>query len=520
MKSFIKNIMKRKLLLGISIAVVLLIVIVAVTRTGGAEEDGAKEVYGTQTVSVLSLINTTDTVGPLELVGTVEAAEDVDILPEASGVIQRILKEEGDTVVTGEIILELENADERIAVEQAAASLESARLTLQELVGETTLEDDSTLAAVKEQQNILIQNAKRTLLNNDLRAYSAGSVFQNPGELEVEEVAAPIISGTYNSEEEGEYVIEIYGSNSESGLSFRYSGLEEGTVSAALLQPTALGAQGLQVQLPDAPKNKLTDTVWTVPIPNTRSSSYFTALNAYEAAVEAKDVAVKQTEVQPEALQRQESTVRQQELALRSAEVALAKTIIRSPISGTLTTFDHDVGDFVNLGGTVASIKNLDNLEVVTFVTEFDRLLIQSGASAKIKELVDGVVVHVGDAVDLETQKIKVRIAITEDSAGTFETLFTEGETAQVAIDRSIPEDVQQVEDFSEFHVLPLSALQVIGTTTYVFIVDANSAAEPVPVDTGALLGADIVITDGLQEVSGVIEDARGIKEGEVVAVE
>ena len=101
MKSFIKNIMKRKLLLGISIAVVLLIVIVAVTRTGGAEEDGAKEVYGTQTVSVLSLINTTDTVGPLELVGTVEAAEDVDILPEASGVIQRILKSEGDTVVTG-----------------------------------------------------------------------------------------------------------------------------------------------------------------------------------------------------------------------------------------------------------------------------------------------------------------------------------------------------------------------------------------------------------------------------------
>lgn len=484
----------------VSAAVIVVIAVIVMNRIGGDNPEPQVAAEHKRTVSLLSLENG-GTSEPLVVSGQVEAAADVTILSEAAGTIQRINVNEDDEVVRGTVILELENADERIALAQAQTNLDTAQLTLSELNGENPEQDDSTLVSVTKQQDTIIANALRTLLNNDLRSYSDGTKFA-PGDR-VEDILGPTISGTYTNTEEGEYLIEVFASNAESGFSFRYSGLESGVGSGSIVQPVLFGNRGLQIQFPDIPKHEIIDTRWTVPIPNTRSTTYVTALNAYELAVEGKDLALKQTEVQPEALARQEAAVRSAKLSVDARAVALGKTILRSPIVGTVTELDFDQGDFVGVGTAVATVKSLDRLEIVAFISERDRNQIKVGGVAWINDVATGTVIQVSDAVDAASQKVKVRVAV--------DTLdVTEGENVRVAFNR-----VTAVG--SGVTVVPLAALQVIGTDIFAMILDESGIARHVPVETGALQGDKIVITGGLDGIDLIVADARGISAGDSV---
>lgn len=485
-----------------------------ITRYDGGAEEAPVETP-TPDVTILALGNTLDT-GPngmlLELTGEIQAAADVDIMPEATGVIRGVYLNEGAAVSRGQTILELENADQQIALETARAQLASQQIALQELIDNSITNNDSTIAEVIEQQDVAIENAYRALLNNDLRSY--------PDDPTTTRYSGPTITGTYSSLEEGSYIIETYKSGESSGASFNFSGLESGTQAVTLDQPVPLGTRGLFVQFVNFPSNEVINGKWVVQIPNTRSPSYTSVQSNYESTVEGKDVTIKQSEVTEEDVDRQRSVVRQQELAVRSAEIALAKTIVRSPINGTITALDLDAGDFVSGGVSVASVKSLDDLEIVAYVTEFDRLFIVEGGTASIQDLIEGEVLSVGNSVDAATQKVKVRIAVKPESLGIFNTLFTEGQSVPVTLTRTANQSIRQIEQFENFHVIPLTAIQVIGTDTHVFSYDAGAnTVSKIPVETGALLGDSILITDGLTDVPAIVEDARGLSDGDTVVL-
>ncbi|MEM9336385.1 MAG: HlyD family efflux transporter periplasmic adaptor subunit [Patescibacteria group bacterium] len=448
----------------------------------------------------------------LEVTGTIEAAADVDVLPEASGVISRVSVTEGQAVTAGQILLEIENTDERIAVGQAQAQLEQQRVVLADLISESDTSGNSTIASVVEQQDVAIENAYEALLNNDLQAY--------PDDPEDIDHPNPIISGTYSSTEEGTYIIDVYRSSNESGYSFRLRGMESGTYPVSFNQPVSFGSRGLFIKFTPDELGNMKDEIWRVTIPNQRSASYVAALTNYEAAIEGKDVTVRQTEVSEEDIARQQAIVRQQELSVQAAQNALRKTIVRSPISGTLTSFDLDIGDFVATAA-VATVKSLDQLEVVTNVTEFDRLFVAVGSPATIAGIAAGEVISVGAAASELTQKVKVRIGITDADRQTFTTLFTEGQSVPITLERTPNESISQIERFANFAIVPLTAIQIIGTTPSVFAFNqADNTVRTVPVETGLLVDDSVLITSGLEAVDAVVVDGRGLSDGEMVVVE
>jgi len=78
------------------------------------------------------------------VVGTLYASEDVALAPKVDGRVVRILKDVGDTVVPGEVLLELDPTDYRLAIGQARPAFEAE---LRKLKLEALPETDAAFAA-------------------------------------------------------------------------------------------------------------------------------------------------------------------------------------------------------------------------------------------------------------------------------------------------------------------------------------------------------------------------------------
>jgi RND family efflux transporter MFP subunit len=482
-------------------------------KTNDDETDTAS--VSAREVQVLTLRDSGEELTPLTLTGTIVSAADVAITAEASGKIQSINIDVDQKVSKGQVLLTLENSDQQIAVSRAQSALAAQQAALDDLLEEANKQSGSTVGAVEEQIKTTKKNAYTNFINTDLRAYSVGNRFNN-GER-VEEIPSPVVTGTYGGGTEGVYTIQFYGSGAESGVSARVTGLEISTFPASVIQPSSLGTQGLFIQLPAAvDPGDYKDTIWEVPIPNTRSSGYQSAKAAYESTLAGSDVTISQTEVSPRQIEQMERAVEQAKLSLSSAQVALGRTIIRAPIAGTITNFDLDQGDFVGAGSPVAVIKNLDDLEGQVFITEQDRRFVQVGNYAIADNLVEGSVSRIATIVDQSTQKVEVRLAANLENDDKYKDEYTEGQSVSIELSRSLPAGSKRADLYNNQFLVPLTAVQIIGTTPNIFTVENNTAVA-VPIVTGLLLGDQVVVTDGLSDIDTVIIDSRGLTEGDAI---
>jgi len=197
--------------------------------------------------------------------------------------------------------------------------------------------------------------------------------------------------------------------------------------------------------------------------------------------------------------------------SLRGAEANLGKTIIRSPIAGTVTQFDIERGDFVSSFEPVAVVSNESALEVIVFITEDERSDIDIGSPARIEGSISGIVSSIAPALDVRTRKIKVSIAITDT-----DTHFTSGQSVRVDVERiargSELKDVNTI-------IIPVTALKVHSEDVVVFTVDESGRLVAHPVRQGSLVGRSIIIKEGLTPDMEIVIDARGIEEGEYVII-
>jgi len=344
-------------------------------------------------------------------------------------------------------------------------------------------------------------------LNNDLQAYPVDNPERQDG-------GAPEVSGTYQSTQEGSYIVEVYQSGTDSGASIRLSGLESGTYPASTKFPTAIGTRGLFLQFPeDFRKN----SEWIIEIPNKRSSSYVTAKNAYEAAQAGKDLALDQSAVTEEQLQQQRNAVRQQQLTVSQAALSLEKTRIKAPFDGTIIDFDISQGVIVTAFSPIGTIKTLGDLELEFSVSNRERLLLEVGDQIVHEGEVIGEISYIAESLDTGTFKNNIR-GIINNTEG-----LTEGDNLPVEIisqktDGSEPNETPEVEPFLDTQlIVPLTSIQIIRNTSHVAVVDDMNQVQLKPVEVGLLLGNQIEIVSGLDGSEIVIVDSRGLEAGETV---
>jgi len=474
-----------------------------VTYFIGGEAQADAEIEKEAVAKQVTLININEQNDGTAVVasGMVEAVNEAEVVAEGSGVVRSLNVKIGQTVAAGTVLASLSGGDQAASVAQARAALDIQEAQLNDLLrnapGSESATSDKILIAEQQEKNI--KNAYRTLLNTDIRAYVGESQFGQDNGL------TPTISGVYNSTEEGQYIIETYSSGAASGVSYRLKGMESGTFSADVNTPQPLGTKGLMIQFPNVDSNEITRQQWIVSVPNTRSASYITALNAYESAKEGKGIALQQTTVSAERIESQRASVRQAEANLQSSQAQLAKTSVRAPFAGTVLSVATNVGEFISTGQPVLTLVSESNQEIHVYVASEDAGTIQVGNTARINDVVEGVVSSKAPGIDAATGKVEIIVTPTEAndtlSIGEFVTVSIAGEKNDSAV-----------------LTLPLKAVRTTTGGSAVFVVN-DGAVDAVPVTIGAMKGDKIEILSGLESVNSVIANVRGLTISELVVI-
>ncbi len=362
------------------------------------------------------------------LSGSVKATSQVNLSFDAVGKVSTTTVSQGDQVVEGQILAELDHSVLKADLLQAQGKVRSAQANVSlveasvqkakanlSLIQAQNRGTDSSVASAEtvlrntiNEQETLVQNAYSDLLNNDLTAYPVDNY---------KSVTAPIVSGNYTGENNGEYVLDFYNSGGSTGYSVRVNGLENETISFDDFgMPSSLGTSGLYLTLPESGESEAYgNTDWVVPVPNKRSTTYQTKLGAYNKALQTQSLAVGNAQVNLDnliaqqengtgiaittaqeqqalaALQEANANLNQSIGALAQAEAGVARigaqienSLIRAPFSGVIARFDYEVGESVSLGQDGVTIITDGAYELEMSIPEIDVARVAVGDEAEI----------------------------------------------------------------------------------------------------------------------------------------
>jgi RND family efflux transporter MFP subunit len=210
-----------------------------------------------------------------------------------------------------------------------------------------------------------------------------------------------------------------------------------------------------------------------------------------------------------------QANVEQAQGALNAAEATLEKTIIRSPISGTIVSLPITEGGFVSASQQVAQVSNPTALEVDAYVTPDDAKTLAVGGTAQIGTATEGVIVSIAPALDPTTGKILVKIGIVGSASA-----LTDGDTVSVTLARATSAQVQKAGTSAAGILIPIVAAKITPSGPVVFAVTASSTLQQIPITLGTILGDQITVLSGLTPQMVIVTDARGLSEGEAVVVD
>src|ERR1700722_5909 len=96
----------------------------------------------------------------------------------------------------------------------------------------------------------------------------------------------------------------------------------------------------------------------------------------------------------------------------------MEKTIIRSPISGTIIDLPVTSGDYVSSADEIAEVSNPNALKVVTYVTPDDAQTLAVGNKVSINGTIAGVITRVTQSIDPKTGAIEVEVGLPDKTSG------------------------------------------------------------------------------------------------------
>jgi RND family efflux transporter MFP subunit len=456
----------------------------------------------------------------LPLIGTVTSVNEATIRSEASGNVT-VLKRLGDYVSAGQTIAYFENSAERASVLQAEGAYEAAKAGGAIAVINRTGAGTS-LSETKTQALNSITSAYTTL--DDVIRTKTDASWQNP-----ETTNPKYIVSSFDSQ----LVIKIEGERQKVGTVLRARETRNKTLTTesdlraelttiedeTKIIKTYLDdlSTALNRAIPDAnvPQEMIdgfkANTAIARQSVNGVLSTITGARNALNASLSQSEVANQNAGTNGSATASvADSQIKSALGNLRGAQSRLEKTIIRSPISGTINSLSINTGDFVSPFTQVAVVSNNGALEILSYITEEDTSELHVGDTVKIGTDGLGTITRIAPAIDPLTKKIEVHIGITKGAAS-----LVNGQTVSVEATRR----AKQTSQTKEIKI-PLSALKLTPVGSFVFTVSASSTLIAHPIQKGSLLGDQVVIESGLTKDMIIVTDARGLQDGMKVSAQ
>jgi multidrug resistance efflux pump len=462
--------------------------------------------------------------GPLGVVGTVKSRSQATILAETSGQITSLSRTIGDRVAAGTVIGQFENASQRAAVTQAQGAYDAAAASLAKLQGSTAANTTIT----SNQASTAAQNAGAALTNALRSAYAtlddsihakADSLFVNPNSALPHLQSFTIPSSQLVSDiENGRIALNATLTDAEAA-----SAGTDLDASATRMLADARVVQTFLDSMIAAMNQAVPNNYFTSAQISTNQATLSGARSAVLAAVSgitgaksAYDAAVSGAQTASNtATGGSASDIASAQAGLKSAQGSLdaaranlAKTIIRSPISGTIVSMPVTQGDFVSNFAQIAIVSNPGALYVESQVTQNDASTLSVGNAATIESSYPGVITFVAPALDPSTGKIQVKVGFTGSQGS-----FSDGEAVSVSLNRN---KSAVTTTKNKTTAIPIVAVKITPAGPVVFSVSASSTLIAQKVALGSILGDKIVVS-GIPNDLEIVTDARGRSAGEHV---
>ena len=507
----------------IGVGVVTLLVLLMVVRSFGSTPVVKEVAKAPRSVKLERVSDLMNNESALPLLGTITSTSEATIRTESSGKLTRVYKKLGDYVVAGQVIAEFENSGERAAVLQAEGAYESAKAG-RDIARINTGTTNSSLGDTKTNALNTISSA---YINMDHVIHvKTDAAFVNPRSADVHlALSISDASLTYSLESRRQAI--------EKMLLARDVRNRTLTVQSDLLSEIVTVQSEVQTiktyldDLATAYAKALVDTSFSQTaidggkalVGGARStiSGTVNALTstrtALTASIAAQEVAGKTTATDTTAVTTADASVKSALGAYNGALSRLEKTVVRSPITGTLNSLSIATGDFVSAFTEIAVVSNNGALEVLSYVTEDDAKRVTVGSPVVIDGSAKGIVTRVASAIDPRTKKIEVRVGITDKQS-----TLVNGQSVRVEVARAT--STSKVTTTQDPVKVPISALKLTPKGSLVFTTSASSTLVAIPVEVGAILGEEIQILSGITGDTNIVTDARGLKEGMTVIIQ
>ncbi len=283
-----------------------------------------------------------EVVSVVSAVGSIEADEVVEASFTLGGRIAEIFVAESDYVQAGDLLLRLENDNQRIAYDQAVLGLEQAEISLADLLGppdadNVRIAEANVEAAFKAYQDSLSTASRAQIDAARLQVDQARAAVDSAEERR-------IIGGDFNSDED------------------------------VSLADAAIGEASFQLRIAELQLQDLRSG------DGNAANAAFLSFQQAEADLAAvlagpTDLDIEQAEVR----------VDQALARLDSAELALSKTELRAPFDGFVALLPVEVGVLVAPGSTVATLVDVEPLSVTVQIDEIDISDIQPGMPVRVE---------------------------------------------------------------------------------------------------------------------------------------
>lgn len=486
-------------------AVTLILIVLGLNMIFGGNDAGTDATADMQKVVTLMPASSAGSGGGvMTVLGTASAVREARLETEAGGRVTSVPVELGQTVRAGTVLATLENSRERAVVLQAQGSYEAAVAGASS--GNASVRNAETAL---DEARISATNAYRSafttvdgVVHGTLDTFFSDPNGQIPGVLIDSRGQATVLS------EERVAIgnmLEVWSAGTERGDSNLEEAEKNATQVSALLATVATlyaedknlqpGLEGQNTAL-SAARAQLDGALAS--ISGARSN-----LNQSENALTQARIAG-----QSGAASASDAQIKQALGSLRLAQANLDKTIVRSPITGTLQSLTLKEGTTVGMGAPAAIVSSEGGLEIVAYVTEDDVRTLAVGAQVSIEETAKGVITQLASAVDPTTKKIEMRVGI-EEGADT----ITNGQSVRITV-----EGVETTNGSGNSLALPIVALKMTPDGAVVFTVEGGKLVAHT-VKLGAIRGDTVVVEEGLDSTWQIVSDARGLRDGEEVEV-
>ncbi len=475
---------------------------------------------------------------PFTLYGEVKNISQAELRTEKSGKVTQVYVHAGEYVRAGSILAEIDNATEKAGILSAKGALNAAEANLLKIKNGARTEDKIAANIQTQNSSITLQTAEQNAKNAYGTAYGtaqnsifaiADTHFNNPHTVNP---SFHINSANYDEKQELkkervkiETILENWKKNTEANI-------QAENLNSLLIQAENdldfiktflnkisyfISKQEINSNLSQTEKSTEETAIQAaiINVSNAKSSvsaSRSAVTNAYTAkTVNSLNESKIITGARSEDVLVAEAQVTQAKGALASAYSIFEKSIIRTPISGTLSTFNISKGEYVPIQKSVAVIVGDNRNEIETFVSENTLKRIHADMPVIINDAYKGKITSVSPGLDPVTKKARVTISLLEN------TNLTNGSYAKIKILNDEENKKEEYKD--EGFLIPITAIKVLPNGLAVFTVSKDGTLKAHEIKEGPIVGSKMLVKKGLAPELQIVTDVRGYSENDEVSI-